>query len=68
MPYTHVRVKYLEGGGESFLELFDIGSQCTVIPKPAGEVLTSANLKFKGYGDAKIDGIKVKVWIKNWDF
>lgn len=41
-----------------------MGSQCTEILKPVGEVLMRCTVRLGGYGDAMVDGIEMKVWIK----
>lgn len=60
--------KMTRGGEGIFLGLLGTGIQCTVVPKPVGEVLSGAKVRLGGYGDAVVDGIKVKVWMKIGEF
>lgn len=38
--------------------------ECAMVPKPTGEALPQASIRFRDYGDGRVDRIKVEVWMK----
>lgn len=63
-PYARVWAKGRGSRKEAYPELLDVETQCTVTPKPIGEVLTGAIIIMRRCRDAMVGGIKVKVWMK----
>lgn len=49
-PYAHVWVKSPESEENTFPGLPDMGAQCSVIPKLAGEGLKGVTIRLEGYG------------------
>ena len=56
--------KVARGRSKMALGVLGSGAQCTVNPKPLGEVLAGAKVRLGVYGDAVADGIEVEVWMK----
>lgn len=43
-------------------------SQCSVIPKPNGEVLKRVTIRLGGYKNVMVDEMKIKVWLRSGMF
>ena len=57
---TQEWVKRSEDEEKKFLRFLDTGDTCTVVPTPAGEALTWATIRLRGYRNVRVDRIKTK--------
>ena len=52
--------KMARGRTEKFLGLLDMRVQCTMVPKPTGEVLMGNTIKLREHRKARVNMVKVK--------